>query len=275
MTQIPSFLEIAGNRRSIDSGGVFDDNALHIGEVKEIVYPSDERSLSKKFREYTVFVQRRANGTYVNQVYENCLLASQFGTPGDCLRYTLRADPQVKSGVDSTFTGPGLGARVLIQCINGEMHNAVIVGALQNADDTSEQKAEKDKRGHHLEWEFNGVNIAIEDDGSLHLFVKGKTDASGKVQNENGTRITIAADGTCTISTPKAKFKVGEGADEAMVLGNQLVTLLRKLIQAIMAITVVSAVGTSTPPVNAPAFAQLMQTLDDILSQFAFVKKEA
>lgn len=275
MDQIPSFLEVAGNRRSIDNGGVFDDNVLHIGEVKEIIYPSDERSVSKKFREYTVFVQRRANGTYVNQVYENCLLANQFGTSGDRVRYTLRPDPQVKSGVDSTFTGPGLGARVLIQCINGEMHSAIIVGGLSNADDTAEQQAEDDKRGHYYEFEFNGVQVAIEDDGSMKLLVKGKTDAAGKVQNENGTSITVAADGTCTIDTPKARFKVGKEADEAMVLGNQLVDLLQKILQAIQAITVVTAVGTSTPPVNAPVFAQLAQTLDGILSKFAFVKREA
>ncbi len=273
MDQIPSFLEHDNPDFRIDDGGVFDDFGLRIGEVKEIIQPSDPRSVSKKFREYTVFVQRRANGTYVNQTYENCLLMNQFGSLADFVRYTVRVDPQYQEGDAATFTGPGLGARVLILCINGEMHNAVIMGGLPNAKDKSEQKDEK--RGHHYEREFNGVNVAIEDDGSVKVLVRGKTDASGKVQKEIGTSISVDVEGNCTIDTPKATIKLGKDADEPAVLGNQLVSVLSDLLTAIKALTVPTAVGPSGTPLNAVQFEAVGQKLNSILSGFTFVKKDA
>lgn len=208
MDQIPSFLELDQGSPYIDDGGVFDDQALRIGEVKEIIQPSDPRSISKKFREYTVFVQRRANGTYTNMTYENCLLANRFGTSGDRTKYTLRVDPQYKAGDDSSFTSPGLGARVLIACINGDMHNAIIIGGISNPVDGSEEG--ELERGHYYEFEFNGVRLAIEKDGSLKLGVQGPTDTSGKVLEEIGVVVSVSSAGVVTLSNPQASIEIGD-----------------------------------------------------------------
>ena len=64
------------------------------------------------------------------------------------------------------------------------------------------------------------------------------------------------------------KFNIA-GGKEKMVLGNKLTNLLNELISAILAITVTTAVGPSSPPVNSPQFIQIQSKLNTILSNLS------
>jgi hypothetical protein len=88
---IPAFLDLAVPRRFSD-GGAFNEPFLRMGEVQDIIYPDDKRSRSKKFVEYRVLVQRRANGTGNTKVYENCMLWNPLAGLADRCEFTLRAD---------------------------------------------------------------------------------------------------------------------------------------------------------------------------------------
>jgi len=186
---------------AMQDSGVFSNVEFRVGEVKEAIPPSSKRSRSKKFWEYDVLVQHRTGGgTGIGKVYANCALKDGFGGVGDTLRYTLRADPQSTVNKGSLL---GVGNKVLILCINGEQTSPVIIaGYPDNRRETTEAE------GHHLEFEFNGVQFRIADDGSMELVFRGKTDANGKLSDKakpdaEGTTIKIDANGSLTAATPK------------------------------------------------------------------------
>ncbi len=57
-TLIPSYFTTE-NRGKVTAGETLNSISLRVGEVKEIVYPEDKLSLSKKWIEYTVEVVQR------------------------------------------------------------------------------------------------------------------------------------------------------------------------------------------------------------------------
>jgi hypothetical protein len=94
--------------------------------------------------------------------------------------------------------------------------------------------------------ELNIVNKAIESDsrGSGAEFL-----------------IDSGSDGSIVI-------KSGSASTEKSVLGETLKSKLEELIDAVKAITVPTAMGTSGTPLNSSAFDQIKNSLDDILSEF-------
>lgn len=194
METIPSFLSGPGQSHA-GANGFLNNIRLRIGEVQELVPPKDKRNRNKKFNEYRVFVQHKENGTATTKMYEGCLLVNMFGGLADYLKFTLRADKvaEKKKGA------PGLGSKVLLLCINGESHSAVILGGLRDAEfDKDEDK------GHNLTFAFNGVDVEIDKDGQLKLSVNGPTKADGKAVSENSklpSTIKIEKDGKITAVT--------------------------------------------------------------------------
>ena len=79
--------------------------------------------------------------------------------------------------------------------------------------------------------------------------------------------VTIKAGKDLTVSAPSGKIKIGNGADQSAVLGDDLVAWLRELTTALGAITVTTAVGPSSPPINAPVFLSLNARLQTLLAQ--------
>jgi hypothetical protein len=109
-------------------------------------------------------------------------------------------------------------------------------------DDEGQEKVRiQHKLGGYLEWDFQG-NVVVEN----YL--------------PPGT-----PEGTTTIS-------MGEGATEAAVLGDILKGLLEETLDAITQITVISPVGTTSPPVNLAAFQGIRARLQTALSRTVKVK---
>lgn len=198
---LPSFLGIERTPTMWD-GHNFDNTSLRIGEVQEIVYPNDPRSRTKRFTEYRVLVQQRSNRTGNSKIYESCLLMSQFGGVADRVSWTLRA------ATSQDKTGLGLGSKVLIACVNGETNVAYIIGGTRDQTDDSDVKV-KDLK-HHLLAVFNGVELAVDDDGQLTISYNGKTQADGTIDdgvdsNAPGTALVFGKDGSFTVGDKDAK----------------------------------------------------------------------
>lgn len=207
METIPSFLFGPGQSFAGDPS-YLNNTLLRIGEVQEIVQPSDPRSRSKKVREYRVFVQERGNGTGSTKMYEGCILMNLFGGFADKLEYTLRAEKNADTKSSTHKPGePGKGSQVLILCINGEAHSGVIIGGLRVA--AKDKDDPKGADGHHLNFEFNGVHFAIDKDGAMTLTVKGATDALGATPNTKlPSTINVSKEGTITAATNKGKNSI-------------------------------------------------------------------
>jgi len=206
MDVIPSFLQGPGDGWAPTFLG---NHALHTGEVQEVIYPSDERSRSKKFIEYSVFVQHRENGTAITKIYPNCVLMNAFGGFADHVTYTLRADKTADKKDQKKQAGePGKGSKVLILCLNGETNSAIIIGGVRDVALDKDPKTAAEK-GHNLSFEFNGVAFEIDKDGQLTLTVKGATDAEGKTKNDKlPSTLKVEKDGKVTASTKGGKNSI-------------------------------------------------------------------
>lgn len=211
-TIVPSFLGVKDTATYPDSTEAFGNNVLRIGEVLEIIYPNEKRSVSKKFNEYVVNVQHMTAGVSTSTIYPHCFLASTFGGVADRLHYTLRT--QKKAGAPSD-TGLGLGSKVLVLCINGETNNAVIIGGIREGD-----KHDKDD-GHHLYFEFNGVQVAIQDNGNFVLQMNGPTEADGTPKKDGSKQSTFSFtdDGKCAIEVETGVHIGSADSSEALVMG--------------------------------------------------------
>ncbi len=344
---IPSFLSEYETPFE-DDGGAFTDNLLRIGEVTKVIYPDDPQSLSKRFIEYSVQVQKRANGTAGVVEYRHCYMANPLSGLADYAWWRLRVDKNHQAGKDGN---PGQGSKVLILCINGERMNPVILCGIRDEADLTEEKSLGRDKGHAAEFMFNGLKLAVADDGSLEIRYGGPTKADGTLDTDKvkaaqvGTYVKIANDGTLTLaakelpkdaaedavqqrvvmdntkktievhadtewkvivkgestiqsgknvtvkslkgnvmvradagnitlSAPKGKLFLGAEADESAVLGDTLKGLIDELIVAIKTMTVYTAVGTSSPAVNQPAFDAVKSKLSNMLSKYAFVRKK-
>jgi hypothetical protein len=194
---IPSYLGVQSSGYAQDTG-VLTNLGFRLGEVKAIIYPDSPKSLSKKYTEYDVQVHHQdghSAGTSV--LYSNCLISNVFGSGGDILRYTLRPSE------NATENKVGLGAKVLILCVNGDSTRAVIISGIRDRD-TDFIKDSKDD-GHHLLFEFNGLNANINKDGEFNLKFRGATTVAGKLgkdtKEENGGALfSFLKDGTASLA---------------------------------------------------------------------------
>jgi hypothetical protein len=210
-TVIPSYMGVSNRGEQNISAGNLTSVALRYGEIREIIYPDDKKSVSKRFIEYTVEVQQKDNnepGTSVK--YANCLQMSTFGTSADLFRYTLRPDEDVQRE-----KGIGVGGKVLVMCINGSTTKAVIVGALRDTgtdDDGSKYQQGKDKKddGHNLFFEFNGAQASINKDGELKVMYRGATKVTGELDDNanadaEGSTVIFNKDGGIKLYTKDEK----------------------------------------------------------------------
>lgn len=199
---IPSYLG-ATNVGQIEDDGSFSNFPLRIGEVDEIIYPSDDRSRSKKVVEYLVTVQHFNHDNYTGSGLQyQCTLSNLFGSVPDRFQYTLRAAKDAQKDK----TGQGKGAKVLILCVNGAFNDAVIIGGIADQEDGSQEKDKAKDRKHYLEYLFNGVKLEINDDGEFILKYTGKSTIEGKLddntdEDQTGTQIKISKNGNLTLST--------------------------------------------------------------------------
>lgn len=202
-TVMPSYMGARPMGDTSPDTGYFSDMGMRSGEVREIIYPSDERSLSKKYTEYTVETSIFSEGTSTTQTYFNCALINQFGGVADKIHYTLR--PSDKSR--PTEDGIGVGSKVLLLCIDGKRSQAIILGGVREAGKLKENETtEKKENGHNLFFEFNGVRTEINDDGELTVQFRGATQNDGKLRDSadskaSGSKIILNKTGGIKIHT--------------------------------------------------------------------------
>jgi hypothetical protein len=177
--------------------GLLPSNNVHLrfGEVKREVLPSDPKSYSKLYREYEVLVEHFENGSATHRMYHSCMALNSFCGVAERSNFSLRDS-------DKKDFQLGLGARVFLLCVEGNDARAVIIGGPQQYKDSS--------AGTHYEFEFNGVNFQVLNDGSWILQNKGKTDAKGNLDKSAdkdgaGTILKVEANGNFTVSTKDNK----------------------------------------------------------------------
>ncbi len=203
-TILPSHMGLTSTPQWSD-GGVFDEWRIRYGEIQEIIYPDDDRSVSKKFTEYNVLVQFRDSGAGTALIFNNCLLSNMLGGLADHCEYTLRA-PKTPSIKDSKNYGLGLGNKVLIACLNGERSNAYIIGGKRDPQDGGDDK----DKGHHYSWLFNGIKAEVNKDGEYILTYTGMTKIDGKLDDSvdsksPGSSLSMLKNGDMKLLTKDAK----------------------------------------------------------------------
>jgi hypothetical protein len=207
---IPSYLGHFARGVAEDTGAM-SNLALRVGEVREIITPDSEKSIGKKFTEYTVEVQEKdGNGPGTSTKYAGCIILNLFGSVADIFRYTLRVD----DGSKRQESGIGVGAKVAMLCVNGDTTKAVIVGGFRDTGtdpDTKLQQAKDSKEdGHNLFFEFNGTQAYINKNGELQVKFRGATTVDGKLSNKavsdaEGSTIKFDKNGGIKLATKDAK----------------------------------------------------------------------
>jgi hypothetical protein len=284
-------------KRPFFDGHLFSNTKLRCGEVFEVISPKSKSSISKLFYEYNVLVPQYESGTVGTRLYRNCILMNGLAGGADHSKWKLRASTK-----PLTEAGKTDGSRVLVLCIEGSNNQAVIIGGLPD------ERAVKDdeSKGHQYEFEFNGVNFQVNDDGSFICKQKGKTTNLGEADKDRnkgaGTSIEVKANGTYIVSTKDDnqsitidnsnntikiqsdkkvtvqgdKIELGTNASDPAVLGNELVSILKELLGALQIMTMASVAGSplplTSPPLNAFQFASISARLDKILSDQTFLK---
>jgi hypothetical protein len=172
-TILPSYLGVRRPDRPVDTG-THTNIAFRVGEVQEVVYPDDKRNQSGTMVEYVVDVSHAdGKGATVTTRYFAVPVGNLFGGVADFTRYTLRA----RTGDTSKdkIRTLGNGSKVTLLCVNGRTTQALIIGGAHDPNQPDDDKAD----GHNYEFEFNGANLLINDDGELSIKYQGATDING------------------------------------------------------------------------------------------------
>ncbi len=297
MVVIPSFLSDGSGSGDHYDGDAFNNVRLRMGEVQEIIYPNDPRSLSKRIIEFDVLVQHLSNGTAVAKIYKYCTVSNLFGGIADKVHYTLRPDKGAATTNSTRRAGPGIGSKVLILCISGSHYNAKIIGGVDDTEDAADPN-----EGHFYHARFNGIDLAINNDGELTLTYQGAmkadaTPAEGVDSNAVGTTVKIQKSGNFVVSdgsgkntitldhstgkisitsenqvvVDSAKVSLGSaGASEPAVKGNAWKALMQNMLELISTHIHPTPTGPAGPTPFAPAFQALKAQLQAQLSTVVF-----
>lgn len=197
---VPSFMQFS---QSADFGDMVDRNmTIKVGQVIKANFPKQEDGSDPAFITYDVMVNDKMSGSTGNNIYYDCLPAQMFGSAADYLEYSIRTN--VKAGTsdkdlekEDILTGgkyigkdeaPKLmGATVLIACVGGSSSNAVILAFLPSGriSENKNYKPQEEKNGKFLKFNFNGINVDINNDGELFLQRKGPTDSFGALTGKD------------------------------------------------------------------------------------------
>lgn len=219
-TVIPSELSVQSSGGA-DSSDMYANASLMIGEVKELVWPNDPKSQSKRFVEYTVEVAQGDYGQFpVPRLFVGCIAMNVFGGTGDYERFTYRANerPQAAydgSGATGDSPGVGNGAKVLLMCVQGYASSPVILGGVRQI----QVESDKDDKetGHQYKWVFNGASLLVNKDGEVELSFGGKTNVAGEPDgsdsNAIGSKIFFDKKGNALLAT--------KGSEEAVTLDHE------------------------------------------------------
>jgi hypothetical protein len=107
------------------------------------------------------------------------------------------------------------------------------------------------------------ISIKIKKDGEVKTEVTYKRETGLTYRDEFENEVTFK-DGEINVVSDKINHNSGK---EPMVLGDTLANLLDDLLKAIQQMTVMTAVGASSVPVNVATFAQIQSKINNIKSE--------
>jgi hypothetical protein len=173
---------------------------IMIGRVVD-VYPTNHKlNKSKKFLEYSVAVEKRANnGILSTVVIPNCSVMNLYGGRADFEVWTPRkAVLSTADGADRAVLDNG--SQVLVACINDSSAYGVIIGGVSHSQST---ETEADA-GVSWRRRFNGCDMSINKDGEFTLEFTGSTDDAGKVTADtanSNSKLVMSKDGSIKLQT--------------------------------------------------------------------------
>jgi hypothetical protein len=171
---------------------------LRFGFIEKKYAIDDPKNISKSQVEYDVNTLSQTNGGgFTNVTYRNCVISDGFGGVGDFFEKTYRERTKTNDKTNLNDVVNQNGSVVLLQCLNGNMTQATIIGALPHPD----RKTKLTGNGNELYAAFNGIGISILDDGSASLTFSGATDNSGSPidPTQGTTTVSIEKDGSVQI----------------------------------------------------------------------------
>jgi hypothetical protein len=234
------------------------ENELRLGQVSEVYAPTDSRNRSKKFYEYDVLMFIANKNTTSSTKMVRALAMDTFGAVADTVSYTFRKTT-AKNVPSLKFNK---GSRVLVLCVNSDIHQSVIIGGYPN----NNIVPPKEDLGHHLSFEFNGVQFNIDKDGQVTIKRRGPTnddgtvvsdqeanggatvlmtsDGSVSVQSGNGNHVKVDLDATNgSLNLSCTEGVIINSGQYSMVQGENLATAITSLMTAIA--TATTALGTA------------------------------
>jgi hypothetical protein len=171
------------------------NTALRVGVIIKRYDVDDPENSSQLTVEYDVVAtETEAGSGMTTTLYRHCLSMDGLGSIADFFERTFRPQ-KTKTSKDQTQTfNDQDGAIVFLLCIDGTSDRAVIIGGLNHPDRKTTLTGDQ----MHLEGEFNGVNIKVNDDGSTSLTFMGTTDSQGKPtdSSQGTTQFSIEKDGS-------------------------------------------------------------------------------
>ncbi len=182
----------------------YKNTALKAGIVIASYDATNEYNKTGLCTEYDVQVieQFEDKGT-TSQIYKNCLSTQGFGSIADYFEYTLRPKTFQTNKGTSSFKNQD-GAIVLVLCLDGVGEKGVVVGNLIHPDRPTTITSTAPQLG----WEYNGVNFAINNDGSFALTFMGATDSKGTPtdSSQGNTVVQVQTDGTFNVNNSEVSM---------------------------------------------------------------------
>jgi hypothetical protein len=218
---------------------IFNSDNLTTGYVVDVYDINNPLNKSKYVTEYNVMAfLSRGRGKQTPILFRNCILSNMFGNAADYSEYTLRADPVTNENGRLVSKG----SVVLLLCNNGNSSQPFIIGAAK----TKYRPIDDPNLGHHFVWEFNGVNLSINDDGSVALTHKGPTDIDGQAKDltSNYTQASMTADGSLV-------FKNDSGDSATLSKGALSIVTTQTINLQAPSITLTNGVGPNYPILRA------------------------
>ena len=177
----------------------YKNTPLRMGIVTASYAYDNPNNYTKLTTEYDVTVlEQNENISCTNLLYRNCVSCEGMGSIADYFEKNLRNQTQNQNANGEINTSGQNGAIVILLCLDAFSQKAVIIGGLTHPDRITNLA----NSNPQLYGEYNGVNVAVNPDGSTALTFKGATNNDGDPINssQGNTVVQIATDGSFSVS---------------------------------------------------------------------------
>lgn len=173
----------------------YKNTPLRLGVVVDAYDINDSRNRTHISTEYDIVtLEQNEDKGATTITYRNCLCKDGIGGIADFFELNLRSKTQQSYKGEAIQLSGQNGTIVLIECLDGASDKAMIVGGFPNLNRETTLVDTQPR----LTGEYNGVNVAVNPDGSTSLTFKGATDNNGKQldSNQGNTVFQIKTDGS-------------------------------------------------------------------------------